>query len=54
MLQLMPPPPETKTKIDTAIDKAGKADCRKAYGDMGLVAAAPLLLDAARDKGCRW
>ena len=32
----------------------GKADCRKAYADMGVAAAAPLLLDALRDKGCRW
>jgi len=54
VLQVMPRPPELKSKVDAAIDKAAKADCRKAYSEMGLLAAVPLALDAARDKGCRW
>lgn len=54
VLQLMPRPPELKSKVDAAIDKAANADCRKAYSELGLLAAVPLALDAARDKGCRW
>jgi hypothetical protein len=54
LLPTMPHPPEVKSKLADQIQKAGKADCRKAYADMGVAAAAPLLLDALRDKGCRW
>ena len=54
LLQMMPHPPEKKSKLAEDIEAAAKADCRKAYSGAGLLAAVPLLLDAARDKGCRW
>lgn len=54
VLQMLPPPPERKSKLGEAIDKAGKTDCREAYQKNGLLAVVPLALDAARDKGCRW
>ncbi len=54
LLPTVPHPPEAKSKLGDEIQKAGKVDCRKAYADMGVAAAAPLLLDALRDKGCRW
>ena len=54
LFELMPHPPERKNKIAEGVDAAAKADCRKAYSDAGLLAAVPLLIDAARDKGCRW
>ncbi|MDO9286212.1 MAG: hypothetical protein Q7U26_15050, partial [Aquabacterium sp.] len=54
LLQMVPHPPEAKTKLAEDIEKAAKADCRKAYGAMGLLAVVPLAVDAVRDKGCRW
>ena len=53
-LQLLPRPPEVKNKLAEDIEKAARADCRKAYAGNGLLALAPLAVDAARDKGCRW
>ena len=50
----MPVPPERKSKLADSIEGAAKADCRKAYGEMGLAAAVPLVTDAASNKGCRW
>lgn len=54
VLSLIPHPPEAKTKLAEDIEAAGRADCRKAYREAGLLAAAPLVLDALREKGCRW
>jgi hypothetical protein len=54
LLQMVPHPPEARTKLAEDIEKAAKADCRKAYGAMGLLAVLPLAADAVRDKGCRW
>jgi hypothetical protein len=54
VLQLMPHPPEKKTKLQEGIENAARKDCRDAHADQGLVAAVPLVLGAARDKGCRW
>lgn len=54
VLQLMPAPPEVKSKLADSIEKAAKPDCRKAYAGMGLLAAVPLAVDAVRDKGCKW
>ncbi|MDO8376416.1 MAG: hypothetical protein Q7S91_04410, partial [Aquabacterium sp.] len=54
LLPMVPHPPEAKTKLAEDIQKAAKADCRKAYGAMGLLAVVPLAVDAVRDKGCRW
>lgn len=56
VLQLLPTPPERKSKLSEDMEKAAKEDCRKAYGEkVGLLAVVPLVLDAARtNKGCRW
>ena len=54
VLELMPVPPERKSKLAESIEGTAKADCRKAYSEMGLAAAVPLVTDAASNKGCRW
>jgi hypothetical protein len=54
VLNLLPPPPERKSKLATDIEKAAKPDCRQAYSSMGLLAALPLAADAVRGKGCKW
>ena len=54
VLQLMPRPPETKSKLASDIEKAVRPDCAKAYAAAGLLAVVPLAVDAVRDKGCRW
>jgi hypothetical protein len=55
VLQLLPAPPERKSKLSEDLEKAAKEDCRKAYGEAGLLAVVPLVLDAAKsNKGCRW
>ncbi len=54
LLQMLPHPPEAKTKLAEDIEKAARADCRKAHGSLGLAAVVPLVADALSDKGCRW
>ena len=54
LLPLLPHPPEAKSKLADDIEKAGRADCRKAYASLGLAAVLPLAIDAVRDKGCKW
>lgn len=54
VLQLLAHPPERKSKLSESLENAAKKDCREAYSGAGVLAAVPLLLDAARDKGCRW
>jgi len=54
LLQLMPHPPELKSKLSESVEKAARDDCRKAYGNAGLLALVPLTVDAAKDKGCKW
>jgi len=54
VLNLVPPPPERKSKLAEDIEKAGKADCRTAYSGMGPLAVLPLAIDAARGSGCKW
>lgn len=50
----MPHPPETKSKLTESIEKAARQDCRQAHANMGLAAVVPLVIDAVRDKGCKW
>jgi hypothetical protein len=50
----MPPKEERKSKEAIAIEKALKPDCRTAYADMGLLAVAPLVLNAFGEGNCRW
>ncbi len=57
VLPLLPRPPELPDKLARDIDKAAKADCRKAYQGLGLLAVVPLAVDAVRggkDSGCKW
>ena len=54
LFSLMPHPPELKSKLSESIEKAAKPDCRQTYASMGLAAVVPLVLDAARDNGCKW
>ncbi len=54
LLQMLPHPPEDNSKLADDIAKAAKPDCRKAYGSLGLAAVVPLVVDALREKGCRW
>lgn len=54
LVELLPPPPERKSKLEQSIDEAANKDCRKAYGGLGLLAVVPLAVDAARGKGCKW
>ena len=57
VLPLLSRPPELPDKLARDIDKAAKADCRKAYQGLGLLAVVPLAADALRsgkDGGCKW
>lgn len=54
VLELLPHPPERKSKLAEDIEKAAKPDCRKAYSGLGLLAVVPLAIDAVKDSGCRW
>ena len=54
LLDLLPHPPDIKSKLAVEIENAAKPDCRKVYRDLGLLAVVPLVADAVRDKGCRW
>ena len=50
----MPAPPEKKGKMETAIEKARKPDCRTAYAEMGLLAVVPLIANEFGEGSCRW
>lgn len=54
MWELLPALPETKSKLEKAVEQAGRDDCRKAHSDKGLVGAVPLAADSLRNKGCKW
>jgi hypothetical protein len=54
LVELLPPPPERKGKLEQAIEDTANKDCRKAYSNLGILAAVPLAVDAARGKGCKW
>lgn len=53
VLPALPRPPETD-KLAADIDKAGRADCRKAHAGAGILAVVPLAIDAVRGSGCKW
>jgi len=54
VLNLMPRPPETKSKLAEDIEKAARKDCRNAHSDKGLLAVVPLAADALKGSGCKW
>jgi hypothetical protein len=54
-LRLTPPPADPKTRLARDIEKAGKADCRTAHADKGVLAAPAIAADAlGKDGGCKW
>lgn len=50
----MPPIPEKKSKLESAIEKARKPDCRTAYQSLGLAAVVPLIANEFGEGSCRW
>ena len=54
VLPVLPRPPELPDKLGSEIQKAAKADCREAYGALGILAVVPLAVDAVRKDGCKW
>ena len=54
LLPILPAPPEPKTKLQSDLEKAQKAECEKAYAQHGLLAVVPLAADALSGKGCKW
>lgn len=54
LVDMLPQPPERKSKLEQSIEDAANKDCRKAYANAGILAALPLAIDAARGKGCKW
>lgn len=54
LIDMLPQPPERKSKLEQSIENAANQDCRKAYANAGLLAVVPLAIDAARGKGCKW
>jgi hypothetical protein len=50
----MPPVAKPKSKLETAIEKARKPDCKEAYKDLGLAAIVPLIANEFGEGNCRW
>lgn len=54
-LPVLPRLPERDEKLAREIEKAGRADCAKAYREAGIGAVLPLVADALKkDGGCKW
>lgn len=45
---------EREEKVQQAMERARRGDCRNAYSGMGLLGVIPLVIDTVRDKGCKW
>jgi hypothetical protein len=50
----MPPVPPKKSKLEDALDKAHKPDCRTAYSALGLAAVVPLIANEFGEGTCKW
>lgn len=50
----MPPVDKPRTRMEDAIEKARKPDCRTAYKDLGLLAVVPLVANEFGEGTCRW
>lgn len=46
--------PRDENKLEQAMSRSSRADCRNRYAHMGLLAIPFLLNDTASDKGCKW
>lgn len=46
--------PRDENKLEQAVSRSSRADCRNRYAHMGLLAIPFLLNDTASDKGCKW
>jgi hypothetical protein len=53
-LRLELPPQDARSRLSRDVEKSGRADCRTAHADKGLLAAAALAADALRRDGCKW
>jgi hypothetical protein len=49
-----PPDDASKSKLAKDLQKAGRADCKDAHADDGLLGVLPLAKDTMTDKGCKW
>jgi hypothetical protein len=54
LLPFAMPAPERRTKLEDALDKARKPDCKDAYKDLGLLAVVPLIANEFGEGTCRW
>jgi hypothetical protein len=50
----MPPVPEKKSQVESALENARKPDCRTAYQGLGLLAVVPLVANEFGEGNCRW
>lgn len=50
----MPQIPDRKSKMEEAIEKARKPDCKDAYKSLGLLAVVPLVANEFGEGTCRW
>ena len=50
----LPPVPKDKSKLEKAIEKGWKPDCKTAYSSLGLAAVVPLIANEFGDGNCRW
>jgi len=50
----MPSVAPPKSRVETALEKARKPDCRDAYKHFGLAAIVPLLANEFGEGTCRW
>ena len=48
------PGPSSIAALEKQIAKSARPDCKDAYSHLGLLAAARILWDAAKDDGCKW
>ena len=54
MLELMPHPPDSKTKLEKSLQDTARGDCRDEHAGAGLLGAVPVAVDTIRGKGCKW
>jgi hypothetical protein len=54
VLNLIPPPPERKSKLAEEIARSARPECKDAYAGLGILAPIPLVADTLRGKGCKW
>lgn len=48
------PPLQRDERLERAIERARRPDCKSAYSGLGLLAVIPLAKDAVTGTGCKW